>query len=166
MFRALVPGSFDPPTHGHMNIIDRASRIFDELIVVIAVNPQKRYTFSSQERLAMMGELVEAYSNVRLTVWDRLIVELAEREGAKVMVRGVRPLGDFDYEFELSMFNRGLAGEVETVFLPSDPRYFVLRSTSIKELARLGGEVTTMVPPVVARALAKKFPRSERSGGG
>lgn len=153
-----MPGSFDPPTYGHMNIIDRASRIYDELIVVIAVNPQKTYTFDAQERLAMISELVSGYENVRATLWDRLIVEYAEQVGAKIMVRGVRPLGDFDYEFELSMFNRGLAMEVETVFLPSDPRYFVLRSTSIKELARLGGEVTTMVPPIVADALKRKFP--------
>lgn len=141
-----------------MNIIDRASRIYDELIVVIAVNPRKAYTFDADERLAMISELVSGYENVRATLWDRLIVEYAEQVGAKVMVRGVRPLGDFDYEFELSMFNRGLAMEVETIFLPSDPRYFVLRSTSIKELARLGGEVTTMVPPIVAEALKRKFP--------
>ncbi len=142
-----------------MNIIDRARRIFDELIVVIAVNPQKQYTFTSDERLAMISELVAEYDNVRATLWDRLIVEYAEQTGAKVMVRGVRPLGDFDYEFELSLFNRGLAGEVETVFLPSDPRYFVLRSTSIKELARLGGDVRSMVPTVVADALERRFSR-------
>ncbi len=157
MLRALFPGSFDPPTNGHLNLLERASRIFDEIDVVIAVNPNKHYTFDADERVAMMGELVKDYSNVRVHVWDKLIVSFAERVGARVMIRGVRALADFGYEFELSMINKGLNPQVETVFIPTDPQYFVLRSTSIKELARLGGDISMMVPPMVAQALHERL---------
>lgn len=152
-----MPGSFDPPTNGHLNLVERASRIYDEIDVVIAVNPNKNYTFSADERFAMMQELVAGYENVRVHLWDQLIVKFAEKVGARVMIRGVRALADFGYEFELSMINKGLNPQIETVFMPTDPQYFVLRSTSIKELARLGGDISTMVPPSVAEALHERL---------
>lgn len=153
MLRALYPGSFDPPTNGHLNIIQRCSQIFDAIDVVIAMNPHKNYTFSAEERYEMMQELLSEYSNVSVHLWDRLVVDFADKVGARVMIRGVRALGDFEYEFELSMLNRGLNTRVETFFIPTDPQYFVLRSTAIKELARLGGDISTMVPPSVADRL-------------
>ncbi len=159
MLRALFPGSFDPPTNGHLNIVDRCVRIFDEIVVVVASNPQKAYAFSAEDRFAMVSEMMESYDNVRVRHWNRLIVECAEEEGAKVMVRGVRALDDFSYEFELSMINRGLNSRVETLLIPTDPQYFVLRSTAIKELARLDGDISTMVPPNVARRLRERFKR-------
>lgn len=159
MLKALFPGSFDPPTNGHLNIVERCVRIFDEIVVVVASNPQKAYTFSAEDRFAMVCEMMEAYDNVRVRHWNRLIVECAEEEGAKVMVRGVRALDDFSYEFELSMINRGLNSRVETLLIPTDPQYFVLRSTAIKELARLDGDISTMVPPNVARRLRERFKR-------
>lgn len=159
MLRALFPGSFDPPTNGHLNIVDRCVRIFDEIVVVVATNPQKSYSFSAEERYAMVAEMMEPYDNVRVRHWNRLIVECAEEEHAKVMVRGVRALDDFSYEFELSMINRGLNSRIETLLIPTDPQYFVLRSTAIKELARLDGDISTMVPPNVARRLRERFQR-------
>ncbi len=156
MLRALYPGSFDPPTNGHINVIQRCTEIFDEINVVIAANPSKSYTFSAQERYDMMVELMSGYKNVSVHLWDRLIVEFAEQVGARVMIRGVRALQDFEYEFELSLLNKGLSPRIETFFVPTDPQYFVLRSSAIKELARLGGDISTMVPPTVATFLREK----------
>ena len=156
MLTVIFPGSFDPPTNGHLNLIERCSGIFKHVHVVVAVNANKNYTFSAQERLEMMKELVAAHGNVTVHLWDRLIVEFAEKMQARIMVRGVRALGDFDYEFELSMLNKGLNQSVETFFMPTDPKYFVLRSTQIKELARLGGDISTMVPPLVAAKIIER----------
>ncbi|MFW5776752.1 MAG: pantetheine-phosphate adenylyltransferase [Spirochaetota bacterium] len=163
MLRALFPGSFDPPTNGHLNLLERASRIYDEIDIVIAVNPNKGYTFTADERFEMMRELVEGFPNVQVHVWDKLIVKFAEKVGARIMIRGVRALADFGYEFELSMINKGLNPAVETIFMPTDPQYFVLRSTSIKELARLGGDISTMVPPIVAEALYERLGPGSRN---
>lgn len=161
MLRALYPGSFDPPTNGHINVIQRCTQIFDEIDVVIAANPSKSYTFSAQERYDMMVELMSDYQNVCVHLWDRLIVQFAEQVGARVMIRGVRALQDFEYEFELSLLNKGLSPRVETFFVPTDPQYFVLRSSAIKELARLGGDISTMVPPSVAACLRNKVSCTE-----
>lgn len=162
MLRALFPGSFDPPTNGHLNIVHRASAIYDEIEVVIADNPNKRYTFNAEERVEMMTELLDSYENVHVHLWDRLIVEFAEKVDAKIMIRGVRALADFEYEFELSMLNKGLNPNVETIFMPTDPRYFVLRSSAIKEMARLDGDISTMVPDSVAVRLKDRM--HERAG--
>lgn len=157
MIRALFPGSFDPPTNGHINIVRRAATIFDAISIVIAVNQNKGYTFSADERYGMMEELVSDMNNVDVHLWDRLIVEFADKAQAKVMIRGVRALDDFEYEFELSMLNKGLNPRVETILMPTDPQYFVLRSSAIKELARLGGDISSMVPPPVVAAIEKKL---------
>jgi pantetheine-phosphate adenylyltransferase len=157
MLVAVLPGSFDPPTNGHLNIIQRAAAIFDHLHVVIAVNPSKGYLFSGDERFKMMEDLVRDHSNVEVHVWERLMVEFVKQVGAKVLVRGVRALADFGYEFELAMTNKRLAPGVETVFMPTDPKYFVLRSSAIKEIAVLGGDISAMVPENVARALALRL---------
>lgn len=159
MLRALMPGSFDPPTNGHLNLIERSVGIFDEIRVVVAHNNQKQYTFTADERLEMMREIVSPWDNVQVDLWDRMIVEFARRVDARVMIRGVRALADFSYEFELSMLNKGLNPEIETIFMPTDPKYFVLRSSSIKELVRLGGDVSEMVPPGVERRLRERIGR-------
>jgi len=154
MLTVLFPGSFDPPTNGHLNIIERCAAIYDRVHVVIATNPAKHYSFTDTERFDMMVELVRPFDNVAVHHWNRLIVEFAQKVGARVMVRGVRALADFNYEFELSMLNKGLDPQIETIFLPTDPKYFVLRSSAIKELARLGGDITAMVPgPIVDRVI-------------
>ena len=157
MITAVFPGSFDPPTYGHLNIIERARTIFGRLHVVVAINKGKHCLFSSEERVQMLEELTSQWDNVRVSTWDTLIVDYAKGHEASVLVRGVRNIGDFSYEFDLALMNRGLDSKVETVFIPTDPKYFVLSSSSIKELAHFGGDVSTMVPPLVAEALAKKF---------
>jgi len=155
MVKAVFPGSFDPPTFGHLNIIERARTIFERVLVVVAVNRDKHYLFDSAERLAFMRELVAPWPNVEVHLCDTLVVEFARQHACRVLLRGVRSVQDFSYEFELSILNKGVGPEIETFFMPTDQKYFVLRSSAIKELASFGGDVSGMVPPVVAKALER-----------
>jgi len=157
MLKAAFPGSFDPPTLGHLNIIQRAADIFDELLVVVAENRQKKYLFSAEERADMIRRLAGDRANVSVTVCDSLIVGFLQQQGIKVLVRGVRGMEDFSYEFEVSMMNKALDSSIETLFMTTDPEYFVLRSSSIKEIASFQGNISGMVPPLVAEALKKKY---------
>jgi pantetheine-phosphate adenylyltransferase len=157
MLKAAFPGSFDPPTLGHINIIQRAAGIFDELLVVVAKNQQKKYLFSAPERVAMIQELVKEYPHVVVETCDVLIVDFLRQRDIRLLVRGVRGLDDFSYEFELSMMNKALNPHIETIFMTTDPAYFVLRSSSIKELASFHGDTAGMVPPLVAKALVDKY---------
>jgi pantetheine-phosphate adenylyltransferase len=157
MLRVIMPGSFDPPTNGHLNLVERVQAVYDEVYIVVAHNSQKQYTFESHERVEMMEALTKQWSNVSVHLWERLIVEFAQKVNARIMVRGVRALSDFSYEFELSMLNKGLDPEIETIFMPTDARYFVLRSSAIKELVRLGGDVSTMVPEMVEKRLRERI---------
>jgi len=157
MVRAAFPGSFDPPTFGHINVIERASSIFEEVLIVIALNRQKSYTFSSEERITLMHDLVRPFPNVSVALCETLVVDFIKKKNIRVLIRGVRGVTDFSYEFDLSMMNKGLEPTIETIFMTTDPKYFVLRSSAIKELASFGGDVSTMVPPNVASALRKKF---------
>jgi pantetheine-phosphate adenylyltransferase len=157
MMKAAFPGSFDPPTSGHINVIERAAAIFDELIVVVAENRRKKYLFSAEERASMISELVKNRKNVSVVICDCLIVDFLQKMGIKLLIRGVRGLEDFSYEFELSMMNRTLDPEIETIFMTTDPEYFVIRSSSIKELASFDGNLRGMVPSLVADALKKKY---------
>ena len=157
MQTAIFPGTFDPPTNGHLNLIARAASIFEQLHVVIAVNQAKQTLFSPEERLDMMRELLKSYNNVQVNLWYSLIVDYAVEHKAKVMLRGVRALADFGYEFELAMTNKELRPELEIMFMPTDPKYFVLRSSAIKEIAMYDGDLSTMVPPQVADALRVKL---------
>lgn len=153
MNRAFFPGSFDPPTNGHLNMIQRASAMFDELYVVVANNPDKKPFLSADTRLSLLTELIQPYPNVHLVLWDRLVVDFAREYRVPLMVRGVRALADFSYEFESAMINRTLMPELEVLFLPTDPQYFVLRSSVIREILSFGGDITSMVPDNVARLL-------------
>ncbi len=157
MGKAVFAGSFDPPTFGHLNIIERAQHIFSELHVVIALNRNKQSFFSEQERLALMEKLVSCWPNVHVAVCDSLIVEYAKQIGADTLIRGVRNIADFSYEYDLAIMNKGLNPSIETFFLVTDLKYFVLRSSSIKELAALGGDISTMVPPAVEKLLKEKL---------
>ena len=157
MFKAVFPGSFDPPTLGHLNIIERASALFDEVAVVVAENKQKKYLFSVQERLGMLREMVQNWKNVHCYIWKSLIVDFMKKENIKLLIRGVRGVDDFSYEFELSMMNKALYPHIETLFMTTDPKYIVLRSSTIKEIASFQGDVSLMVPPLVVDALKKKF---------
>jgi pantetheine-phosphate adenylyltransferase len=157
MMRAAFPGSFDPPTLGHINIIQRASCLFDELLVIVAENRSKKYLFSGAERLELAGELVKSWKNVSVALCEGLIVDFLKERNIPILLRGVRGEVDFSYEFELSMMNRALNPGIETIFMTTDPEYFVIRSSSIKELASFGGDVSAMVPQAVVRALKAKF---------
>ena len=158
MVKAVFAGSFDPPTFGHLNISERAQKLFSEIHVVIAVNKNKSYCFSGEERLEVIQQLVSRWNNVSVHLWDSLIVDYAKKIQADVLIRGVRNDKDFLYEFDLAMMNKSLNPQIETLFLVPDPKFFVLRSSSIKELAAFGGDVSTMVPPIVEAMLKKKFP--------
>jgi pantetheine-phosphate adenylyltransferase len=128
-------------------------------LVVVAVNNEKRYLFDAEQRMAFMRELVAPWPNVEVHTCDTLVVEFARQHACRVLLRGVRSVQDFSYEFELSILNKGVGPEIETFFMPTDQKFFVLRSSAIKELAAYGGDVSGMVPAVVARALMAAYPR-------
>jgi pantetheine-phosphate adenylyltransferase len=157
MVKAVFPGSFDPPTYGHLNILSRGAVLFDSLDVVIAVNPNKTPLLSAERIKALFEEQLSIMKleHVRVTIYEGLIVDYCSSVNASVLLRGVRSAADFNYEFELSILNKQLNEKIETVLIPTDPKYFVLRSSTIKELLNLGGDISAMVPPAVERALIK-----------
>jgi pantetheine-phosphate adenylyltransferase len=157
MVSAVFPGTFDPPTYGHLNIIERATGIFEKIYVVIAVNRGKKTLFSVDERMELFSELVKGYSNVSVACTDELVVKFAKDNGARVLIRGVRSVPDFSYEFDLSIMNKALDPGIETIFIPTDPKYFVLRSSAIKEMASFKGDLSNMVPPLVEKAVWRKM---------
>ncbi len=157
MVSAVFPGTFDPPTYGHLNVIERAAVIFERLVVVVAINAQKRSLFSVEERVALLKELVQPFPNVTVKATDSLVVKFAKEEGARVLVRGLRSVPDFSYEFDLSILNKALDPSIETIFIPTDPKFFVLRSSAIKEMAAYKGDLSNMVPPPVEQAVRRKI---------
>jgi pantetheine-phosphate adenylyltransferase len=159
--QAVFPGTFDPPTNGHLNLIERASKLLDRVLVVVSDNSQKNCLFNPSERKAFMIEMTKHLANVEVHVWSKLIVDFARQNDIGMIIRGVRAFTDFGYEFELSMINKGINPQIETFLMPTDPRYFVLRSSAIKDLVRLECDVSSMVPPVVETALKLKLLRGE-----
>ncbi|MCR4822399.1 MAG: pantetheine-phosphate adenylyltransferase [Treponema sp.] len=157
MTSAVFPGTFDPPTNGHLNVIKRGSKLFDKLDVVVAYNPDKASLFTPEERLEMLKELTKEYKNVTVHLWDRLIVEYAEKNKANILLRGIRNSNDFAYEFDLSLMNHNLDSKIETLFIPTEAKYVIVRSSSIKELAHFGGDISEMVPPIVEKAIKEKY---------
>jgi pantetheine-phosphate adenylyltransferase len=163
---AVYAGTFDPPTRGHLSVIERATELFDEVHVVCAVNPSKRPCFSLAERLSMLAEATARWPHVRCDATDGLVVDYARRQGARFLVRGVRGATDSDYETALAHANRGLAPEVQTVFLPADPNYSEVSSSRLKEMAARGEDVTAYCPPAVAaRLMARLAPAAPQGGG-
>jgi len=154
--RAVSPGSFDPVTNGHLDIVDRASRLYDELIVAVLINQSKRGLFTVDERLDMLREVTKGYRNVRVEAFQGLLVDFCRAQGAGVVVRGLRAVSDFDYELQMAQMNIGLAG-VETLFMPTNPLYSFLSSSLVKDVAKWGGDVSAHVPEVVARRLAERL---------
>jgi pantetheine-phosphate adenylyltransferase len=154
---AVYPGSFDPITNGHVDIIKRGLRMFDELIILIAYNQSKKTLFSVEERLSMIGEVIKDCKNVRVDCFDGLLVDFVKDSGANVILRGLRALSDFEYEFQLALINRRLNREIETVFLMTGYKWFYTSSTIIKEAASFGGSVKGLVPEIVNQKLTEKF---------
>ena len=157
--RAVYPGMFDPVHNGHLDVIERSLRLFDELIVAVVANPSKQPLFTANERLQMIDEAtVDLSSNFRIVGFDGLLIDLVERERADCIVRGIRAISDFEYEFQMALMNRKLRGTVETVFLMPHEKYTYISSRLIKEVASFGESVTGLVPVVVEKRLSEKFP--------
>ena len=157
MANALVPGSFDPVTYGHIDVIERVSRYFDQVIVAVIRNPQKTASlFSLEEREAMLAEVTGHLSNIRIEFFAGLLVDFAKIHGADTIVKGLRAVSDFDYELQMAQMNQSLTG-IDTFFLATSPSYSFLSSSLVKEVAKYGGDVTSLVPPVVAERLAQRF---------
>ncbi len=154
---AIYPGSFDPPTNGHLDLIERGSHIFDELVVAILRNAEKTPLFSVGERRRMLEDLTSDFKNVRVDVFDGLTVEYAARVKASAVLRGIRALSDYEYELQMAMMNRKLRPDLETVFMMPAEQYSYLSSRLVREVARLGGAITGLVPDMVEQRLREKL---------
>jgi len=158
--KAIYPGSFDPVTFGHLDLIERALSLFDELIVAVASNASKKTLFTTQERVNFLKMALKHRPQVKVESWEDLTVHLAEKEKAFTLIRGIRATSDFDYEFQMALTNRKLAPKIDTVFLMPSESHFYLSSRLIKEIAQLGGDVSHYVPAPVAVRIKKKFSES------
>ncbi|MBX6750548.1 MAG: pantetheine-phosphate adenylyltransferase [Micromonosporaceae bacterium] len=161
MRRAVCPGSFDPVTNGHLDIIGRTTRLYDEVIVAVLVNESKKGLFTIEERLEMLREVIAPYPNARIESFRGLLVDFCRAQQATVVVKGLRAVSDFDYELQMAQMNMGLAG-VETLFMPTNPQHSFLSSSLVKDVAKWGGDVSAHVPEVVAQRLAERFKASGR----
>ncbi|GAC1332060.1 MAG: pantetheine-phosphate adenylyltransferase [Mycobacteriales bacterium] len=156
MRRAVCPGSFDPVTNGHLDIIERTSRIYDEVVVGVLVNPNKKGLFSIEERIEVLGEVTAGYGNVTIDSFTGLLVDYCLDKDIPVIVKGLRAISDFDYELQMAQMNHGLAG-VETLFMTTNPLYSFLSSSLVKEVATFGGDVSGLVPRSVYRRLTERL---------
>ena len=154
--KALYPGTFDPPTNGHIDLIQRGSKLFEHLTVAILINPVKNPLFTVEERVEMLKEATSSLANVSVAVFDGLMVDFARKLGATAVLRGIRAISDYEHEFQMALMNRRLAPEVETVFLQPAGRYSYISSRMLKEVFSFGGDVTGLVPPNVLKRLHKR----------
>lgn len=158
--KALYPGTFDPPTNGHLDLIQRGAKLFDHLTVAILSNPVKNPLFTVEERVEMLRESTGALGNVSVATFDGLMVEFARKQGASAVLRGIRAISDYEYEFQMALMNRRLAPEIETVFLQPAGRYSFVSSRMVKEVFSLGGDVTGLLPPNVLKRLRDRINKS------
>lgn len=154
---AIYPGSFDPITCGHLDIIERSSKIFQKLIVAVMINPSKKPLFTLDERLDMIEKAVAHISNIEVVKFDGLLVDLARAKKANVIIKGLRAVSDFEYEFQMALMNKKLDTNIETLFMMTNNNYSYLSSSIVKEIARYGGCVSNFVPDNVAKQLVKKY---------
>ncbi|MEU3698226.1 pantetheine-phosphate adenylyltransferase [Streptomyces griseoviridis] len=159
MRRAVCPGSFDPITNGHLDIIARASRLYDEVYVAVMINQSKKGLFAIEERIDLIGRVTAEYGNVRVESFHGLLVDFCKEREIPAIVKGLRAVSDFDYELQMAQMNNGLSG-VETLFMPTNPTYSFLSSSLVKEVATWGGDVSHLVPPLVHDALADRLRRN------
>ena len=162
MRRAIYPGSFDPVTNGHLDIIERAASITDELIVGVLQNKAKTPLFSVEERVTMLNEVTKNIKNVKIVPFEGLLIDFAQQMDAKVIVRGLRAITDFEYELQMSQTNRKLNADVETIFLTTSLDYSYLSSTTVKEVASFDGDITQFVPEIVAEKITEKMKEKRR----
>ena len=153
----IYPGTFDPITNGHLDIIERGLSLFDELIISVAVSSPKNALFTVEERIEMIGEMISGYDQVTVESFEGLLINYANKKGAKTILRGLRVISDFEYEFQMALTNRKLAPEIETVFMMTADNYASMSSRFIKEISRLDGDVSSFVTPGVERRLKEKF---------
>jgi pantetheine-phosphate adenylyltransferase len=154
---AIYPGTFDPPTNGHLDLIQRGARLFDRLTVAILVNPVKNPLFTVEERVEMLEEVTHSLGNVSVATFDGLMVEFARQQGASAVLRGIRAISDYEHEFQMALMNRRLAPEVETVFLQPAGRYSFVSSRMVKELFSFGGDITGLAPLNVLKRLRARI---------
>jgi len=154
---ALYPGTFDPITHGHTDLVSRAAHVFDHVIVAIAESPHKATFFSLEQRIELAKSQLRDLDNIEIVGFSNLLVDFVQEKGAKVIVRGLRAVSDFEYEFQLASMNRNLCEEVETMFLTPDEKFGFISSTLVREVARLGGDVSQFVGPEIEDALKQQF---------
>lgn len=159
---AIYPGTFDPITNGHLDILERALNLFDKVVITIARNSSKKPLFTEEERLQLMREAVKSFPHVEVDSFYGLLVDYCRKKQAIAVVRGLRAISDFEYELQMALMNRKLNPNVQTVFLMPNERYTYLNSTIVREIARLGGDVTDFVPKVVLKALKRKFTSKSR----
>jgi pantetheine-phosphate adenylyltransferase len=161
---AIYPGSFDPPTNGHLDIVERSARLFDRVVVGVGRNLAKKTVFSADERIELMREACAKYRNVEVRAFDGLQVDFARTCGASFIVRGIRALSDFEFEFEMANMNRSLAAGIEMVYLMTAPEYLFISASRVKELAAFGAPIDKYVPANVAKRLAQAGKRGMRTG--
>lgn len=154
---AVYPGTFDPVTNGHLDLVERSLRIFGELIIAVAASPKKQPLFSLEERLGMFREITKGMKNVSIESFDGLLIDYVKQKKAVAVVRGLRAVSDFEYEMQMALTNRRLDTDIETVFMMPNEAYSFITSTVVRELASLGGDVSTLVPPLVLERLKAKF---------
>lgn len=157
MSKAVYPGTFDPVTLGHLDIIDRGRKIFSELVVAILQNPGKAPLFSVEERIQMLRELTDEMPNVRVDSFDGMAIDYVKGQATNIILRGIRTVSDFEYELQMALTNRTLAQDLETVFVMSNERYYFMSSRLVKEAVQLGADVSAFVPPAVQERLRKKL---------
>lgn len=149
MVRAVYPGSFDPVTNGHLDIIDRASKVFNHLIVAVLENPRKNALFSMEERVKMLKRIIKPYNNVEIDFYKGLLVEYAQKNNVAIIIKGLRAISDFEFEFQMALINRKLNSNVETMFMMTNNKYSFISSSLVKEVASYGGDISELVPPQV-----------------
>jgi pantetheine-phosphate adenylyltransferase len=154
---ALYPGTFDPITNGHTDLVRRAARLFDKVVLAVAANPEKQPMFTLKERMALAREVVADIKGVSVEGFDDLLIDCAQRHDARVILRGLRAVSDFEYEFQMAGMNKRLAPDIETAFLPASERDTFISASLVKEIAKLGGDVAEFVHPRVAAALTEKL---------
>lgn len=165
MTRAICPGSFDPVTNGHINIIERSARLFDEVLVLVSTNSSKKPAFSMEERVELLRKSTAHFPNVRVEKLEGLLADYAYRAGADTLIKGLRAVTDFEYEFQLALINKKLNPHLETLFMTTDPQYMYLSSSMVREVGAYGGDISEFVPPEILEEVQARLAQKQEENG-